>query len=132
MPTLLDLLGIECPEEVQGRSVRALAEGKTLAPEPAYVEVYPGQPKECDIFALIEGGHKVINVSLGDDSAVLLYNRLEDPGEMNSFADAAPALRDSLLDEMARWDAIARPPNSPVDMDPERLKRLRSLGYINQ
>jgi arylsulfatase A-like enzyme len=129
MPTLLDLLGVECPREIQGRSLRALLEGKPLGPVPSYVEVYPAEPKESDIFALVEGRHKVIRVSHSDRSAVLLYDLEADPGETNNIADAEPALRDSLLEQMEKWDQIVHR-NSPLD--PERLKQFRSLGYINQ
>lgn len=129
MPTILDLAGIECPKEIQGRSVRPLVDGTPLAPTPAYVEVYPAVPAEADIYALFDGKHKIVRVSLEDRSAVLLYDLDNDPLEKIDLSDAYPELRDSLLVEMDKWDQIART-NSPID--PERLRYFRSLGYINQ
>jgi arylsulfatase A-like enzyme len=128
MPTVLDLLGIACPREIQGRSVRPLLDGVPLNPEPAYVEVYPALPTGADINALVDDRHKIVRVELGGRSAVLLYDLQGDPEERVNLADANPALRDSLLVEMDKWDQVLRA-NSPID--PERLKHFRSLGYIN-
>jgi arylsulfatase A-like enzyme len=129
MPTVLDLVGLECPKEIQGRSIRPLLQGEPLDPEPAYVEVYPAVPDDSDIFALVEGTHKIIRVTLRDRSSVLLYDLVNDPLETHNLADAAPALRDSLLVQMEKWDEIVRRSSS---LDPKRLKYFRSLGYINQ
>ena len=93
------------------------------------MEVYPEVPKECDIYALVDRGYKIITVSLGDQSAVLLYHLENDPLELNNIADEFPALTDSLLIEMEMWDEMVKR-HSPLD--PERLKYFRSLGYINQ
>ena len=129
MPTVLDLLGLDCPKEIQGRSVRPFLTGAPLTPMPAYVEVYPAVPSGADIFALVQGQYKIVRVSLDERSAVLLYDLESDPAERANIADVYPVLRDSLLVEMEKWDQIARV-NSPID--PERLKHFRSLGYINQ
>jgi arylsulfatase A-like enzyme len=128
MPTVLDLVGLKCPDEIQGRSVRPLVDGVPLASVPAYIEVYPAVPPGADIYAFVNDRHKLVRVSLDDRSAVLLYDLENDPGEKDNLADVYPALRDSLLVEMEKWDQIARA-NSPIDS--ERLKYFRSLGYIN-
>ena len=129
MPTVLDLVGLECPGEIQGRSVRPILDGASFTPTPAYVEVYPAVPSGADIFALVQGRYKIVRVSLDDRSAVLLYDIESDPAERENIAETVPALRDSLLVELEKWNQIARM-NSPID--PERLKYFRSLGYINQ
>jgi hypothetical protein len=92
------------------------------------VEVYPALPTGADINALVDDRHKIVRVELGGRSAVLLYDLQGDPEERVNLADANPALRDSLLVEMDKWDQVLRA-NSPID--PERLKHFRSLGYIN-
>lgn len=129
MPTVLDYLGLDCPEGVQGRSVRPLVDGAGLDPLPAFVEVYPAVPSNTDIVALVNERHKVVRVTRDDRSAILLYDLISDPAELDNLAESYPALRDSLLTEMEKWDQIARA-NSPID--PTRLKYFRSLGYINQ
>ncbi|UCG52120.1 MAG: hypothetical protein JSW58_00780 [Candidatus Latescibacterota bacterium] len=100
-----------------------------MDPKPAYVEVFPGHQKGADVFALVEGRHKIISVSLEDSSTVLLYDLENDPGEKNNLADIDPALTDSLLIEMELWEEIAR--HHSV-LDSSRLEYFRSLGYINQ
>ncbi len=135
MPTVLDLLGLECPKEAQGRSFRALLDDRAQEPTPAYVEVYPISPTGSDIFGLLADRYKIVRVSLGDSSAVMLYDLRSDPGETNDIAVMNPELVDSLLVEMEKWNQVAHlysPDSGMGQLDPGSIKLLKSLGYINQ
>ena len=135
MPTLLDLVGLECPTEAQGQSVRGLLEDRPMETKPAYVEVYPISPDESDIFALFGDPYKIVRVSLGDRSDVLLYDLAKDPGETSNIAALQPELRDSLLIEMEKWDQVAhlyKPDSGTGALDPASIKLFKALGYINQ
>lgn len=134
MPTLLDLVGLECPKEAQGQSLRGLLEDRATETKPAYVEVCPISPDEADIFALFGNPYKIVRVSLGDRSDVLLYDLASDPGETNNIAVVHPELRDSLLIEMEKWDQVAhlyKPDSGTGALDPGSIKLFKALGYIN-
>jgi arylsulfatase A-like enzyme len=133
VPTVLDLLGIECPEDVQGRSLRPLIEGRGLVPVPVYSEIYPLRPSDCSIYSLVKNGHKLIRVTLGEETRTLLYDLASDPGERTDLTGAKSALVDSFDVEMVTWDRIAHmhtPDSGEVPIDSRRLKMLKSLGYI--
>jgi arylsulfatase A-like enzyme len=133
-PTILDLCGLECPGEVQGRSLRPLLEGRRLEPVPAYVEVYPLRPEGFEIFALVRDGHKIVRVEFEDESAVMLFDLLADPDELHDVSATKPDLFEAMLLDMDLWDGVARmfsTDASAVPLDPRTLKRLKSLGYID-
>ena len=135
MPTLLDLVGLECPKEAQGQSLRGLLEDRATETKPAYVEVCPISPDEADIFALFGDPYKIVHVSLGERSDVLLYDLESDPGETHNIAAVHPELRDSLLIEMEKWDQVAhlyKPDSGTGALDPGSIKLFKALGYINQ
>jgi arylsulfatase A-like enzyme len=134
MPTILDLAGLDCPAQVQGRSLRPLLEGGALEPLPVYTEVYPARPPGYSIFSLVREHHKVIRVSTDDESATMLFDLQADPGEKHDASQTDPELRDTLLREMEVWDGVARmfaPSADAVPLDPRTLQRLKSLGYLN-
>ncbi|MEJ2722586.1 MAG: sulfatase-like hydrolase/transferase, partial [bacterium] len=133
VPTILDVVGIECPAEVQGRSLLPMIEGMRLPPVPVYTEVYPLRPPDCSIFSIVDRTNKLIHVTLGDASATMLFDLSADPGEHDNLAGKAPAGVDSLDVKMETWDRIAHqltPASSEIPIDSRRLKMLKSLGYI--
>jgi arylsulfatase A-like enzyme len=134
VPTIIDLLGLQSPPTVQGRSLRPLLDGESMEPVPAYTEVYPLRPEGCSITSLVDGKHKIIHVALGDSTATLLYNLEADPGEQNDLAKGRPQLCRSLEDALFLWDDVAHhydPGSDTIPLDAWRLKLLRSLGYVN-
>jgi arylsulfatase A-like enzyme len=133
LPTILDLVGLDVPDNIHGRSLRPLLEGKAMNPVPAYSEVYPSYPPNCSIVSLVRGNHKLINVTLDKESAFLLYDLTADSLELNDLADSLSAVRDTMSDEILDWDLIARRYASGTDtipLDERSLQRLKSLGYI--
>lgn len=91
MPTVLDLVGISAPPQLQGRSLLPNGEGKIVIPERGLGAVllrYPAWPKGQR--AMIRGDHKAILRTT--ENRFELYNLKTDPREQNNLALKDPAL----------------------------------------
>ncbi len=129
-PTVLDLLGLPVPAEMQGRSL--------LAPVPAERTVYAETlyPYEefgwSALYALRAGEHKLI-VSPRPE----LYDLAQDPKESKDLAPAQAA-RVGEMEKTLRTVAtqavdkarLAAAAGFGGGTDPETIARLESLGYV--
>jgi arylsulfatase A-like enzyme len=160
LPTLLDLVGIATPEQVQGRSFAPLllGESTTAGRDHVFLEagygdhIGPGRTR-----ALLRGDTKYVDRlrqwaqwprtprqliatvdawfegSLAEDE---LYNLREDPGETRNLLRARPRLAEkerAALESVAAQlmrDARASIELNPESLDAETTASLRSLGYI--
>lgn len=128
MPTLLDLLGLEVPPGVAGRSLRPLLEGRADPDRLAYAESdyarlhYGWSP----LRALRDAAFKYVEAPQPE-----LYDVRADPGETRNLvaeqARVAAALRER-LDQMQAAAAASPGAGAPAAA-PDALERLRSLGY---
>jgi arylsulfatase A-like enzyme len=152
MPTVAGLLKIDLDGEVQGQSLLALVEGRafrrngflassrfahpnpgTLAPEYA-----------ADSVALLDGDLKLIHRSFIDRNQAKraglneagLFDRRADRAETRDLAAERPADVRRLRAEVDKWVEAQKQvrkllgPGGRTTLDPESLKRLRSLGYL--
>ncbi len=131
LPTILDLLGLAEPADLDGTSLRPLMEGEASGePLAAYSEalapalMYGWSP----LASLRREAWKYVNAPRPE-----LYDMRADPGEKRSlFAEEharAAELRSSL--EQILTQAGARAPRSEaVRLTPEQEAALRSLGYV--
>jgi arylsulfatase A-like enzyme len=160
LPTLLDLVGIATPEQVQGRSFAPLllGESTTAGRDHVFLEagygdhIGPGRTR-----ALLRGDTKYVDRlrqwaqwprtprqliatvdawfegSLAEDE---LYDLREDPGETRNLLRARPRLAEkerAALESVAAQlmrDARASIELNPESLDAETTASLRSLGYI--
>jgi arylsulfatase A-like enzyme len=135
-PTLLDLVGLEPPEGLAGRSLRGLIEGTDdggwLLERPIYVDV-PDVTK--GVAGLRRGRWKLVRHPAGDE----LYDLEEDPGETTDLAGSFPDRVRELGTQLDAWVArmretaaaegtLAVPADAPYPGDRERA--LRALGYL--
>jgi arylsulfatase A-like enzyme len=143
MPTVLDLLGVEGSDRLQGHSLSPLLEGKSRsAPRPIVSGFHKGWRT-----ALV-GSHKLIQRTWQNPA---LYDLGEDPGETEDLQQDRPVtlryLRGMLglalaghedAEAPTRNRARARKQKSPrdhepeeTDIDPETKEQLRALGYVH-
>jgi len=143
-PTVLDLLGIAIPSDMQGQSLVAAMGGATAEQRWAASEALmeAGQPEWK---SLRSDRHKVIAAYSAENDrrsgiqGKLLWRRLfdlqQDPaeqhdlrGELGDTADALHGLLERRFTAMA--DAAAHD-GSQIEMSEEMLEKLRGLGYVN-
>ncbi len=134
MPTVLELTGLQAPEEVQGSSLVPLltnqTEVETRSDERVYAETF--YPRLhfgwSELQAILEPTHKLI-ISPEPE----LYDLLQDPEERHNLASeraaTAEALRREAEELVARLEDNATPADT-VTLDQETLRRLAALGYV--
>jgi arylsulfatase A-like enzyme len=133
LPTVAERLGVELPDDVDGKSLVPLLEGEESGHRLALLaNTKRGPPR----IGLRDGRFKLIvttGLDAGDPvemrpapSAVQLYDLEQDPGERVNLAEALPQLVEELRSALERVQAS--PLGKGVD-DAELRERLRSLGY---
>jgi len=131
-PTVLDLIGIEIPESMQGESLLPLvaAPDDAVASRPVIARASEALAEE----SISLGRWKLIRNIDRRPSAVALYDLEDDPGETRNRALDRPIVAATLAQQL-RWafDRNAPEPVEPKgarEIDPEVSKRLRELGYL--
>jgi arylsulfatase A-like enzyme/Tfp pilus assembly protein PilF len=132
LPTILDLVGLPAPENVQGRSLVPLIAGQDVAwDRPVYSEsLYPLLHYGwAPLRALRADRFKFIDVPRPE-----LYDLADDPGENRNLHDEQPGRADELEAELGqlrrRIERDAPSPDSTPQMDERTLAQLRALGYV--
>lgn len=121
VPTLLELLGVEPPPGLPGRSLLSADPGED---DGSYFEALTSYINRgwAPLYGRIEGGKKAIDLPLPE-----LYDLEADPAEGVNLAQREPETLTALL---ARLAPEARRPVDRDSVDPQVLERLRSLGYV--
>ena len=132
MPTILDLVGLDVPREVQGTSLVPLLGGRRADPERmAYSESY--YPRFhygwSEIKSLRNVSHRYVQAPRPE-----LYDLVQDPGETKNVLDRNVSLAAKFAAALkAREEgASARAGREPAPEPPddETMEKLRALGYI--
>ena len=123
MPTLLAAAGIGKPRSVEGRDLRL--EGPS---DPLYSHLRLSRaPLQHSV---IDPPWKLIRRET-DGIEIFLFNRAEDPAEVNdlsaSFPVRAAALSTLLAERLRRQD---EPPSEEVPLSPEIEEAMKGLGYL--
>jgi choline-sulfatase len=140
MPTLLDLLGVDVPKEVEGRSLAgALASGAVSPPRECFSEarVSPAQPltPKADVtekLAVRDDRFTVLWRKVGD--RMELYDRTSDPGEThNLLSKGVPGPEEKALGSSLRvrveTQLEARSPGESLEViSPELRARLERIA----
>lgn len=139
MPTVADLLGVELPGSLDGRSLRSVMTGDESRERLALLSQTKDGPKRVGLRAM---GHKYIRTVQGAGQVKplnptpplqQLYDLSADPGERDNLVPRRPEMV-RLLDQMLaeRWLGydVTISPELANEADPALLERLRSLGYL--
>jgi arylsulfatase A-like enzyme len=125
MPTVLDLLDINRPASLQGRSLAALIKGDKDAVGRRYIVSEASNQK----WAILRGdGWKLIYAP----QAVELYNINDDPLEEHNLIDQRLDIQVSLMKEFFLWRQHHRDQrlrDKRIEIDLQLLERLRKAGY---
>jgi arylsulfatase A-like enzyme/Flp pilus assembly protein TadD len=129
MPTLLELLEVEPPAGIQGRSLLPLVRGERLnllaLSESWYPRFHYGW---SELVAVQDERFKLIRAPRRE-----LYDLQHDPRETNDLAAAEPARVETLaraLEAMLAEAGGTAVPTAPQAVDSETAERLEALGYV--
>jgi arylsulfatase A-like enzyme len=124
-PTALGLLDVEAPATMEGRDLGGWLDGIQDCPRRSLVAESPAYGP--DSAALVDWPTKL--VKRGGSTRLFALDR--DPGErIGLSAEEAPASRwmETALSRSTRRTAV---PGIAAEVDPETLRQLRALGYLN-
>jgi len=125
-PTVCDLLGLEVPSRLQGRSLLPALQGKSLPQRPVYFEsLFPYYRRGwAPLQGYIDGERKYIESPIPE-----LYDLKKDFHETSNLAGSERLDRDRkiLADLIKIWSTEARGPAPKADM--AAMEKLKSLGY---
>jgi arylsulfatase A-like enzyme len=133
-PTLFDLVGVEMPESFVGRSLMPQIRGETDADLDAYCESTLYGPPRVAVrdsrykYVAVPARHGLISGEL--------YDWRNDPLEMNDIAGNMPGVASKMRAKLTDWhernteQAAQMSRVAPIDMHPDRIKLLKSLGYV--
>ena len=133
VPTLLDLLDLDAPENVAGRSLVPLLEGRrrsTTSERGIYSETWlPFYTYGWARLAVWrQGRHKWIDAPTPE-----LYDTRRDPRELSNVASQEPGLAHDLGRDLGEFLAALDDGGreASLDLDSEAREKLRSLGYLS-
>ena len=129
MPTILDVLGVETPRGVQGRSLLPVVRGQRLDLVASAETWYPRHHYGwSELTSIRDGRYHFIAAPRRE-----LYDLQLDPAELHDIAAGNPARADALERALHGFLAQAsanRAAAAPRPVDPDVEERLRSLGYV--
>jgi arylsulfatase A-like enzyme len=133
-PTVLDALGVPAPMTFEGRSLLRASRGSELPEAEAWAETEHTLDGSRKV-ALRRGafGEKAIFTLKEGDVAIELFDLARDPRETKRLdAGASRSLLERRLAAYLTEAEARRGGKTPpaVELDPEDLERLRSLGYL--
>ena len=128
VPTVLDVLGIAAPPEIQGRSLRPALDGRSVPPARIYFECLSPYYELgwAPLQGFIAGDEKFVQSPVPE-----LYDLDRDFGEMKNIASTV-----KIADYAAGLERLVAvlTPAAPLDArartNPELRERLESLGYL--
>jgi arylsulfatase A-like enzyme/Flp pilus assembly protein TadD len=126
MPTVLDLLAIESPSGLDGRSLRPdIDEAAEINARAIYFEALDANLTRgwAPLRGIVDGTWKYIDLPEPE-----LYNLDTDPNEQTNLVGREPQRVGELQDRLREWTAAPIPAGGKVDS--ATAARLQSLGYI--
>ncbi|MFC3195679.1 sulfatase-like hydrolase/transferase [Marinicella sediminis] len=127
-PTVLDVLGLEVPEDIQGQ-VLARADQPVDTNAEIYLETLSPRFSRGwgEQRGIIKNEHKYIHGPRQE-----LYNLIDDPRELNNIIDQHQALANNLKSDLQDYldEYQITGMNASINVDSQTLNTLRGLGYV--
>jgi len=128
VPTILDLLNMSVPEEIQGESLIPFVEGKQKENLVSYIETF--HPREMFRWAalrgIVDGRMKYIDAPKQE-----LYNMEKDPEEEHNIFQEEKQIASKMKEDLdGLIEKYSSGSNSRRGLSSEERERLLSLGYI--
>ena len=133
LPTIMDSLGMDIPDFIQGSSLLKDEVHPIISQHYAdlHISDWYGGRFRADQIALILNMKKLI---LSSDGTSELFDLAVDPEEEINLANTDRETRDQMSEALATWlttvDRKARPDDEVPNLDAATIRRLRSLGYV--
>jgi len=132
MPTILELLGDETPEELQGNSLLNMRAGNLRT---VISESFTGANEKKKYahrfqpeWAIFSGSSKFIKSA---DGRREFYDLSSDPSETRNLFKTDHHESEKLEKELNEWlKTVKNESGSPVDYDRKNIERLKTLGYV--
>ncbi len=139
MPTVLELLGLPAPEDLDGRSLRPLWAEPARPPTPRALFIEADlDPPGPTARSMVPGDDMAVrreNFKLVLDPArgsAALFDLARDPGETNDVAAGHPEVVRELRAELERFQARRVRGSAAEPLSAEDLERLQELGYAGK
>jgi len=134
MPTVLDLLDIKPPDQMEGVSLLPMMRGEKIPERPVFAErrIFKTKPPPYAVgeaHSIIEDRkHLIVSTVPGTE----LYDLAEDAREVNNLFKERQAEAEALKNKLRSWRSGLKPLFGPTtfETDKNALERLRSLGYV--
>lgn len=137
LPTVLELLGVEAPVELQGLSAAPLMRGERDAGRPAVSELRVNWNKPQD--SLVLENWKLIRYTRESGDRYELFDLSVDPAEQDDLAETHPDVVERLVGVLDREVGRARDAAEPYGLivsdpgaSPTELRHLQDLGYAGE
>jgi tetratricopeptide (TPR) repeat protein len=126
LPTVLDLLGLEPPPQIDGRSLLPLIAGGSPPAAASYFEALSSSLNQgwAPLRGVMDAGLKYVDLPLPE-----LYDIRQDPAESRNLAASRPAELERLRGLLAGLRQSERAVQKSPE-DASTLERLRALGYV--
>jgi arylsulfatase A-like enzyme len=138
MPTILDLAGVQSPENIRGRSLVRFSRGERMKKKNAYSEAIEG-PIEIEMKSLRSDIHKLIYNANPSKPEYEFYNIKEDPLEMKNLSGKGVAIKDIFVRKLKMLQKSIQKGRKKLlisSRDPaasdDLIKQLKALGYIGE
>lgn len=127
-PTLLELLDLPVPSNVQGRSLAPyLAAGRSLPERTVFFETH---------LPVLDGGAPIVGLRKGDWKLVMwpdqaaLFDVASDPAEQVNLARAREPLLERIGLELLDYLDVRPLAAERIEPEGDQLAKLRALGYV--
>ncbi len=132
LPTVLDVIGVEKPDQLDGRSLVEFLRGGGNPAEPTWklrpILAHRTNAK-VESWAIIRDRYKLIEYN---ERKRALFDIVEDPLELEDLSSEQPTQVAELAAELAalRSRGPAESTKAEIELSAEQQQRLRALGYL--